>query len=264
MDKRERTFARNGRSGHVNTCKMRWKKATAAWQPAQPGALPRVIRIPTYRAMLMDPLHQMVKGMVDHTLQWCLKHVKAQQLCHKRKHGGSQVMNFKNRDGPMQVDDRSQAVLPYTGLKRFKNFSTVKQWSGNEQDSIARQLLPVIVPLPKDGWFEPVMLFTRSVLNSWMLPTYRSHDDDTLRYMKRALYVIDKLKSVFGRFWTNKRQLDEDGRSNFPKFHVISHYTDICHYGTLDGTNTCYAEPAHKYLVKEPYDRTNKRTDFEI
>lgn len=72
----------------------------------------------------------------------------------------------------------------------------------------------MLAPVLKDKWAHPVLLFTRSILNFWMVSSYQSHNKETLQYMELALYMIDKVKAVFARFRMQKRQLDCHGLEN--------------------------------------------------
>ncbi|KAN0072718.1 hypothetical protein V8E54_008832 [Elaphomyces granulatus] len=112
---------------------------------------------------------------------------------------------------------RFRDVPAYPGLRRFNNFSTVKQWTGVEQRAVSRQLIPVIAPL---------LTYT----------IYRLHDGETLRYMELALYQINQLKWVFSRYRTNQKDERNAGHFNFPKFHSIAHYPEFIRlFGTTDG-----------------------------
>ena len=45
----------------------------------------------------------------------------------------------------------------------------------------------------------------------------------------------------------------------------MSHYMDfICLYGSAQGFDTSYSEAAHKTLVKDFFNRTNKNPGYEI
>ena len=84
---------------------------------------------------------------------------------------------------------------PFTGLKRFSHFSEVKQWTGVEQKAIIRQLIPVIAPLLTTK--EPgAMHCARAIVDFILLTQYKTHDDETLRYLEQALYRIDKTKEI--------------------------------------------------------------------
>ena len=87
----------------------------------------------------------------------------------------------------------------FTGLKYFRHFSKIKQWSGNEQKAIVRQPIPILVSLLA-GKADAAIHCGRAILDFVMLAMYVSHDEKTLSYMKHALYRIDKLKTVFAKY----------------------------------------------------------------
>ena len=104
---------------------------------------------------------------------------------------------------------------------------------------------------------------TRAVLDFVMLASYTSHSEQTLSYMTAALERLDKLKPVFKK----SRPLNQETQEphfNFPKLHVMSHYVEFIRlYGSAQGFDTSYSEAAHKTLVKEFFNRTNKNPGYE-
>jgi len=87
---------------------------------------------------------------------------------------------------------------------------------------------------------------------------YQSHDDESLRYMNNAIYRINVLKEVF-------KQFQHDENFNYFKFHVISHYMNfIQRYEDADDFDTSYMKIAHKFLIKDYYDLTNKWKNFQM
>ncbi len=87
---------------------------------------------------------------------------------------------------------------------------------------------------------------------------YQLHDDEFLYYMNNAIYRINVLKEVF-------KQFQHDENFNYLKFHVISHYMNfIWRYEDADDFNTSYMKIAHKFLIKDYYDFTNKRKNFQM
>ncbi len=87
---------------------------------------------------------------------------------------------------------------------------------------------------------------------------YWSHDNESLRYMNNVIYRINVLKEVFEQF-------QHDENFNYFKFHVISHYMNfIRRYEDADDFDTSYMKIAHKFLIKDYYDFTNKRENFQM
>ena len=86
-----------------------------------------------------------------------------------------------------------------------------------------------------------------------------THTDETLGYVNHALERIDDLK-----YTLQGTSSDKPINFNFPKFHVLSHYTDfIRYYRSLVNYNSSTQENFHKILLKEYYDRTNKQDNYE-
>jgi Plavaka transposase len=216
-----------------------------------------------HSAMMIDVLHQPLKGVVQYLIGWVKIYI-SETVTKKRKRAGESV-TLRETGGIVQLDERFRMVPAYPGLKRFDSFSTVKQWTGVEQKAISRQLIPVIAPLLTGESAQPILLYARAVLDFLTMAQYRSHDQETLEYMRLALYQMDKLKWVFSCYRTNLKDSKEAGHFNFPKFHSVVHYPDFIRlYGTADGVDTSHSEAAHKYMVKENFARTNKREDFPV
>ena len=197
---------------------------------------------------MVDILHQLLKGTVMYLVSWTRDLIKEVHPQHrKRKHDES----LKYED---PLDKRFHEVPRFPKLKYFRKFSRVSQWTGVEQKAMVHQLVAVIAPLltlKKPA----AMLFARAAMDFVMLAFYRSHDDETLRYMSHALWRMDRLKGVFASLRTD---------FNFPKWHSITHFIDmIKEFGTADGTDTGQFESGgHKVLVKQFYGRTNKQESY--
>jgi len=213
-----------------------------------------------HKAMMIDVLHQLLKGITMYLITW-VKTLTSDILpaVRKRKRQGRTV---KESSGSIQLDERFRCVPPFTGLKRFSRFSEVKQWTGVEQRAIIRQLIPVLAPLLSTK-VPGAMHCARAIIDFILLAQYKTHDDETLRYLEQALYRIDRTKVVFKQFRPIDKATDE-GHFNFPKFHAMTHYTScIREYGAADNFDTEHSEAAHKYHVKAFYGRTNKRLGYE-
>jgi hypothetical protein len=213
-----------------------------------------------HKAMMIDVLHQLLKGITMYLITW-VKTLASSVLPAVRKRK-RQSRTIKESSGSVQLDERFRCVPPFTGLKRFACFSKVKQWTGVEQRAMIRQLIPVIAPLLSTK-VPGAMHCARAIIDFILLAQYKTHNDETLRYLDHALYRIDKTKVVFKQF----RPVDKvtaEGHFNFPKFHAMTHYTSfIREYGAADNFDTEHSEAAHKYHVKAFYGRTNKRRDYE-
>ncbi len=63
----------------------------------------------------------------------------------------------------------------------------------------------------------------RAILDFTMLAQYISHDNKTVRYMKHALYRLEKTKIVFEHHRLIDSKLYQQA-FNYPKFHAINHF----------------------------------------
>ncbi len=205
-------------------------------------------------AMMVDVLHQLLKGIVMRLIGW-VKGVIAEVISPETRLRRDRS-TIADGTATEQLDARFRQVPAFPGLKMFTHFSAVAQWTGAEQKAMLQQLVSVVAPLLSKK-APAAMLCTRAIIDFVTLARYRTHDSETLRYMQHALHRIDVLKIAF-------RSQTKQGNFNYPKFHVMSHYMDfISRFGCTEGTDTDHSESAHKYLIKDYYDRTNKRADFE-
>ena len=211
-----------------------------------------------HAAMMVDILHQLLKGVFMHLHQW------VQALLKSRK--GKQVLKGVERGvahigGLGHLDRRFEMIPPYTGLKVFKKISQVKQWTGVEQKAMIKQYVAVLAPLLM-AEHTGELYCIRAIIDFITLAQYRSHSEETLRYMLAALKRIDLLKDVFAPYRPVDK-ITEAGHFNFPKFHAMTHYPEYIRlYGAADGVDTSHGEAAHKYQIKEYYGRTNKRDTY--
>ena len=215
-----------------------------------------------HACMMSDVLHQLLKGIVMMLIYWiqALVNVSVTKTTKRNKHKGNRTI--KESDAIFQLDERFRQVPVYRGLKQFTHFSEVRQWTGNEQKQMLRQLISVVALLLVD--YAPAALHcARAVLDFVMMAQYNYHNEDTLSYMSHALYRIDKLKRVFKESRPQAKDTEER-HFNIPKLHAMTHYIDfIKKYGSATGFDTCYGEAAHKYLMKEFFPRTNKGETFQ-
>ena len=220
-----------------------------------------------HAGMMLDPLHQLLKGIVQRLIEWLKKLINetvhtsesSNQPRKKRaKRSGKRLVDQSTAD--YQIDHRFKQSLPYVGLKHFGQFSSVSQWTGNERKQVVRQLLPVITPLLKKQ--QAALACSRAILDFVTIAQYTTHDESTLMYMDHALERIDKLIGVFNQF----RPVDKDGEPTFniPKLHAMTHYREfIQRYGSLMGTDSGVGEVGHKTMLKEFFSRTNKGRKYE-
>ena len=219
-----------------------------------------------HRAQLVDILHQLLKEIIMNALNWCkyiLKEVRP-DLSHTTT---ATTMAGKRKrtkvDGLLEtlINERFRSIPAYPGLKVFSHFYKVKQWTGDEQKAIIRQMVPVFTPF----FFktkQAALLCLHAILNFIVLAMYVSHTDETLGYIDAALANVDLLKAVF----KNARPKDRvtgQGHFNFPKFHAITHMSDfIREYGSAPSINSDQGETAHKFSIKDFLSRTNKNHGY--
>lgn len=100
--------------------------------------------------MDVDILHQLFEGVFMRLINWCtalMEDVLGTSGKAMRKRSAKGKEKVAESAASIQLDERFRQVHGFTGLKRFSHFSKVKQWSGNEQKAMVRQLVPVIAPL---------------------------------------------------------------------------------------------------------------------
>ncbi len=204
--------------------------------------------------MMIDILHQLLKSTVMYLIQWLEMIIKniTSTISLKKKHDSQTIADTIH---DVQLNQRFQVVLSYSELRRFHDFLFVKQWINVEQKIIMHQFIAIVTSLlirkASDALYCAWVL-----MNFVMMIQYRSHDDESLRYMNNAIYRINVLKEVFKQFW-------HDENFNYFKFHVIFHYMNfIRRYENANDFNTSYMKIAHKFLIKDYYDFTNKRENF--
>ena len=156
-----------------------------------------------HTSMDVDIVHQLFKEIVMRLITWCAALIEdvisiedKSEGRKKRKKGEKTIAESA---ASIQLDERFRRVPGFTDLKRFKSFSKVKQWSGNEQKAMIRQFVPVITPL-LIGKRDAAIHCGRAIMDFVMLAMYESHDENTLSYMQHALYRINSLKTVFVKY----------------------------------------------------------------
>ena len=87
------------------------------------------------------------------------------------------------------------------------------------------------------------MLFICVIVDFVLLAEYKLYDEDMIKYLKAALYWMDKTKEAFLPY-----QPDDKNPPNFniPKLYAISHYLEIIYiFGALMGTTTEHSKRAY-------------------
>ena len=84
-----------------------------------------------------------------------------------------------------KLNRRFQAVSVFSEVKHFTSFSNITQWSGDEQKAFVKQLISVVTPLLSS---HPALQYARAVVDFVLIAQYTTHDEETLKYMKQAIY----------------------------------------------------------------------------
>jgi hypothetical protein len=206
--------------------------------------------------MMIDILHQLLKSTVMYLIQWLETIIKniTSTLSLKRKRDSKTITDTTH---DMQLNHRFQIILSYSELKCFHDFLFIKQWIDVEQKTIVHQLIAIITSLLIRK-ASNVLYCAQAFMNFVMMIQYRLYDDESLRYMNNAIYRIIVLKEIFKQFWS-------DENFNYFKFHMIVHYMNfIWRYEDADDFDTFYMKIAHKFLMKDYYNFTNKWKNFQM
>jgi hypothetical protein len=103
-----------------------------------------------------------------------------------------------------------------------------------------------------------VLNFSRVLVDFVLITQYRSHDENTLRYLNHVLYRMNFFKDEFRHLRSQNKNIKEN-HFNFFKFHVMSHYSNyIRKYEIINEYNTFHDDIKHKYMLKEYYEKINK------
>ena len=230
-----------------------------------------------HATLAVDILHQLLKGVLMHALDWTI-HLLQDRMSKIPTRRAKAVVNpstsksnsrsiVASKQMVANIIDKRFAVVPsYAGMRIFKQLSSVKQWTGKEAKSILRQMVPVFTPLLADVGAMDAIRFIRAMVDFMLLAMYKSHDDETLRYMTLALHRMNSYKEIFRDYRRTKRDLDmsSEGDFNFPKFHAMTHYVDMIRLmGNAADIETGHFEHKHVDYVKNPFKRTNKKNGWE-
>ena len=121
-------------------------------------------------------------------------------------------------------------------------------------------MLLVYAPLLEEVGAQDTVRFLRAVVNFSILAMYKSYDDDTLRFITLALFRINQYKEAFRPYRAPKDSAKEDGHFNFPKFHAITHYTQMIQLlGNALDLETGHFKHKHVEFIKNPFKLTNKK-----
>ncbi len=206
--------------------------------------------------MMIDILHQLLKSTVMYLIQWLERIIKniTSTISLKRKRDLQTIADTTHN---VQLNQKFWVVLSYSELRRFHDFLFMKQWINVEQKTIVHQLIAIVTSLLIRKASD-ALYCAWTLMNFVMMTQYWLHDDKSLHYMNNVIYRINVLKEVF-------KQFQHDENFNYFKFHVISHYINfIQRYESANDFDTSYMKIAHKFLIKDYYDFTNKQKNFQM
>jgi len=107
--------------------------------------------------------------------------------------------------------------------------------------SLFHQVVPIITPLLYRH--EGAILFIYITINFILLAKYKLYNKDIIKYLKAALYQIDKTKETFLLYRLNDKN---PPNFNIPKLYTISHYPKIIYiFSTLIKTITKHSKRAY-------------------
>jgi hypothetical protein len=251
-----------------------------------------------------DLLHILFLGLFKHLMEWLedfLKH-----------HGRFKRFNYLWK-----------SIEPYPNIHTpTKCYNEISQWQGREMRSFSRIIHACLAaslshPSPTAGssqkrLFTKAISCTSALVDFSLIASYKSHDEETLKYLDEYLQAFHTHKDIFLQFRANRsaraaadaagketrrvlagqqaidrsprlnkrrrtaeeihmeileqRQavLEEMSDFNFPKLHMLSHFSDsIKLFGSLPMWSTESMEAAHKYQVKDGYRASNKGKTYE-
>ncbi|KAG8919803.1 hypothetical protein FRC02_001369 [Tulasnella sp. 418] len=182
-----------------------------------------------HQSITPDILHQLYQGMIKHLTRWINRII-----------------------GPKELDQHLQRMPPNHSRRVYpKGINGFSRLSGNEHRQLSKQLLGCLI-----DYAEPAVINAALALLDFLyMAQYQSHSDDTLVYVKDALYRFHLYKKVFIKLGAR------DGNNfNLPKLHSLLHYVGaIKLFGTMDNYNSETTERLHINFVKEAYCASNCR-----
>ena len=152
-----------------------------------------------YQSISPDLLHQIMKGMFKHIMDW-VDEILA------NKPGWTKIAITR------EIDIRFKQIPLWPGLKKFPNgISTVQQWQGSEIRQIMRIYLGVLQGLVSPNVMKPV----RSFIDFTYMAESKSHSDETVRYMEGFL----------NQFLSQQSALPPgEDKWGYIKLHMLNHY----------------------------------------
>ncbi|KAG1864403.1 hypothetical protein F4604DRAFT_1882097 [Suillus subluteus] len=190
------------------------------------GIISVLIMTDIHQLISFDLLHQLVKGAFkDHLVDWVVKYLR---LEHGTKRG-DEIMS--------DIDQRIVVVAPFTGLWRFPDGRSFKQWMGNDSKALMKVFIPAIKGhVPRD------MVRAFRVLLEFCYIARRNVITEA---------SLDQLKDVLARFHHYLPDLRNHGH--------MTHYVDMIRlFGAPNRLCSSITEPKHIKAVKQPWRWSSK------
>jgi hypothetical protein len=168
--------------------------------------------------------------------------------------------------GKPEIDTRLRVIQPIVGIRHFnKGINNLTQWSGREDRELQRILLACI-----DGHAKidsNKMCALRAIQDFGYLAQYRSHSEETLEYLRRALALFHSLLHTFiengirlGAKKPKKNAKKKKAHFRIPKLAGLHAYLfHIPELGSSPQFSTEITETLHQTMAKAAYRATNRR-----
>ncbi|KAF8457357.1 hypothetical protein BDZ91DRAFT_645596, partial [Kalaharituber pfeilii] len=197
-----------------------------------------------------DLLHNIYLGILEHMMGWI-----------------QEFLTHHNR--LVAFDFIWKRLPPYPSFNPpGKAYRSITQWTGKELRNVGKVILASFAAAlrrtsdqerPTSGQiqeFHQAILCIRYLTDFCLMAQYKVHTSSTIGYMNYYLQCFHRYKDIFLRYL--KEILEQKSHFNFPKIHLISHFSDqISKYGSLPQYSTEICESLHKQL-KQAYRRSNK------
>ncbi|KAF8445152.1 hypothetical protein BDZ91DRAFT_642868, partial [Kalaharituber pfeilii] len=194
-----------------------------------------------------DLLHNIYLGIIEHMMDW--------------------IQGFLTHHNRLVAFDFIWKRLPpYPSFKPpGRAYRSITQWTGKELRDVGKVILASFAAALRRNSdqerpsgdqiqeFNQAILCIRYLSDFCLMAQYKIHTGKTIGYMNYYLQSFHRYKDQLV-----KEILEEKSHFNFPKIHLISHFSDqISNYGSLSQYSTEICESMHKEL-KDAYHRSNK------
>ncbi|PVF95369.1 hypothetical protein CPB86DRAFT_865506, partial [Serendipita vermifera] len=196
-----------------------------------PGYEPETIIVP-------DILHGCLRFWRDHPLKWIQRLV-----------------------GKTEFDKRLRVLQPVVGHRHFKNgIIAIHQWTGRDDRELLRVAVAVAAGAP--GIDGSAITALRAINDFIYLAQLRSHSDETLGLLDKALEAFHDTKKVFIESGARRYKNREVDGFKIPKLSALIYYGMlVIEKGSCPQYSTDVTERCHQPFLKDAYRSTNRR-DF--